>query len=340
MTFRGYGCVAVAAFLLLLTVCPVPAAVTGLSSAAPVVAAGVPNILQEKPKMQYTWKDFQKEGEKSAINDNWEEALSYYNKAEEVLIASDSGRSGETDTQLSELEAKKGLAYAALPGHEADEAAAYKKSEELRESGKKKMGLNPGCLIVTATFGSPLASEVQLVRNFRDDSIAKSYTGSRFMPGFNAWYYSFSPQVSMYIREHPVVKPVMQVLITPVLDIVLLAQTCWNLLSFSPELATITAIIVGSSLYGLVYVFPTVMACVWVARRRGWKGTGSRNIWPAAAAWGILLLLIVTGAAFSFDLLTTIASGLFVLATIIFIVAALSVWLSKYIGQNALAAGQ
>ena len=75
-----------------------------------------------------------------------------------------------------------------------------------------------GCLIVTATFGSPLASEVQLVRDYRDGTIRQSYTGSQFFMGFNAWYYSFSPAVADYIATHPLVKSVMQVCLVPLLD--------------------------------------------------------------------------------------------------------------------------
>jgi hypothetical protein len=44
--------------------------------------------------------------------------------------------------------------------------------------------------------------------------------------------------------------------------------------------------------------------------------------------------LIIAGVIFSSDLLTTIASGLFVIATIILVVAALSVSFSQYIGRK------
>lgn len=154
------------------------------------------------------------------------------------------------------------------------------------------------------------------------------------MPGFNAWYYSFSPQVSMYINEHPYVRPAMQLLIAPILQIVLFAQTCYSFLSFNPELATIVAIIVGSTLYGLIYVFPTAMAGAWIARRCGWRGRDFREMWPVCVVWGILLLLIVAGALFSLDFLTTIASGLFVVATIALVAGSLTLALSRYVGRN------
>jgi hypothetical protein len=255
-----------------------------------------------------------------------------------MLLFTDPDRSSGTERSLSNMESMKSSAFKQWGGHETEAAASARKSAELQATAKQKSEAEKkGCLIVTATFGSPLASEVQLVRNFRDESIVKSYTGSRFMPGFNAWYYSFSPQVSLYINEHPYVKPAMQVLITPILEIVLVAQTFYSFLSFNPELATIVAIIVGSTLYGLIYIFPTTMAGVWLARRSGWQGANIRSIWPAAVAWGILLILIMAGAVFSLDLLTTIASGLFVIATIFLVVAALSLSLSRYVGRKSAA---
>jgi hypothetical protein len=335
MTPRGCGCIFLLALLLALITIPAAATVGDPSVPVPLAAVGVPNFLQEKGKLQYTWDDFRADGDRAAASGNYEDAVKFYNKAEEMLVAADPSRSSTTDYSLGKLEQSKGLAYGNWDGHQAESDEAFHKSAELSETAKQKAkSEGSGCLIVTATFGSPLASEVQLVRSFRDDSIVKSYTGSRFMPGFNAWYYSFSPQVSMYINEHPVVKPAMQVLITPILQIVLFARACYSFLSFNPELATIAAIIVGSTLYGLIYIFPTVMAGIWVARRRGWNGVHIRSLWPAAVAWGLLLVLIMTGVALSQDMLTTIASGLFVIATIILTTGALSVSLSRYVGRK------
>jgi uncharacterized membrane-anchored protein len=126
----------------------------------------------------------------------------------------------------------------------------------------------------------------------------------------------------------------MRVLITPILQIVLIAQVMYSFLSFNPELATIAAIIIGSTLFGLIYVFPTAMAGMWIARLRGWDGGNIRRILPVAGVWSILLILIVTGSAFSLDLLTTVASGLFVVATIILTTGALLLSLSRYVGRK------
>jgi hypothetical protein len=321
--------------LLFIGMPPLLAASMDASPSAPLIAVGVPNLLQEKPKTQWDWADFRLEGEALMENGNYEDAITHFNQAEMMVATTSSQNSGAAEMQLATLEKLKGDSYAKWGGHEAEKQEAFERAAKYEAIAKEKGSIQDhGCLIVTATFGSPLASEVQLVRSFRDNSIVKSYTGSRFMPGFNAWYYSFSPQVSTYINEHPFTKPAMRVLITPILQIVLIAQVMYSFLSFNPELATIAAIIVGSTLFGLIYIFPTAMAGVWIARLRGWDGGNFRIIRPAAVVWGALLLLIVTGLSFSLDLLTTVASGLFVVATIVLTTGALLLSLSRYVGRK------
>jgi hypothetical protein len=328
--------VLVLACLILLVMPALTSAAVGSAPTVPLIGVGVPDILQEKSKLAYSWQDFKNDGEKALKNENYDEAIKNFDKAEGMLVAADPKRSAGTDNELSNLEARKGFTYANWDGHDAEEAAANQKATQLKASAKEKaQSSGSGCLIVTATFGSPMASEVQLVRDFRDGSIAKSYTGSRFMPGFNAWYYSFSPQVSLYINEHPHIKPLMQVFITPTLQIVLFAQACYSFLSFNRELATFTAILVGSTLYGLIYIFPTAMVGAWIARRSGWKGRNIRGMWPAVVAWITLLLLMIIGTVFSLDILTTITSGLIVVATIFLVVGSLTLGLSQYVGRKA-----
>ena len=326
----------VLACLSLLVMPALAAAAADSSPAVPLIGVGVPNLLEEKSKLTYTADDFKIAGQKAFDSGNYDDAVKYWTKTEEMLVAADPKRSYETDFELSKLEGLKVAAYAGWDGHDTEEAEANNNANKLHDSARTKAEASgSGCLIVTATFGSPLASEVQLVRDFRDGSIVQSYTGSRFMPGFNAWYYSFSPQVSMYINEHPLIKPFMQAFVTPTLQIVLLAQACYSFLSFNKEIATIAAILVGSALYSLVYIFPTAMAVAWIARRCGWSGRDIRSMWPAGVAWIALFLLMVAGTVFSLDLLTTLASGLFVVATIVLVAGSLTLGLSRYVGRKA-----
>jgi hypothetical protein len=81
-----------------------------------------------------------------------------------------------------------------------------------------------GCLIATATFGSELAPQVQLLREIRDNTILQTEYGSTFMTGFNQFYYSFSPAVSDYERENPVFKEAVRVTLTPLLTSLTLLQ--------------------------------------------------------------------------------------------------------------------
>jgi len=75
-----------------------------------------------------------------------------------------------------------------------------------------------GCLIATATFGSELAPQVQQLRELRDNTILSTESGISFMTGFNQLYYSFSPIIADFEREHPVFKEVVKLSITPMLS--------------------------------------------------------------------------------------------------------------------------
>jgi len=74
-----------------------------------------------------------------------------------------------------------------------------------------------GCLIATAAFGSEMASQVQFLRELRDNTILQTQSGTAFMTGFNQFYYSFSPAVADYERENPMFKEAVKVTLTPLL---------------------------------------------------------------------------------------------------------------------------
>ena len=74
-----------------------------------------------------------------------------------------------------------------------------------------------GCLIATATFGSELSPQVQMLREIRDNSLLQTQSGQSFMQGFNQFYYSFSPAIADYERQNPVFKEAVKVTITPLL---------------------------------------------------------------------------------------------------------------------------
>jgi len=77
---------------------------------------------------------------------------------------------------------------------------------------------NGGCLIATATFGSELSSQVQQLRELRDNHLLQTESGTLFMNSFNDFYYSFSPYIADYERENPIFKEIVKIGITPMIS--------------------------------------------------------------------------------------------------------------------------
>jgi len=81
-----------------------------------------------------------------------------------------------------------------------------------------------GCLIATATYGSELAPQVQLLREIRDNTVLQTQSGTSFMTAFNQFYYSFSPAIADYERENPAFKEAVKITLTPLLTSLTLLQ--------------------------------------------------------------------------------------------------------------------
>jgi len=75
-----------------------------------------------------------------------------------------------------------------------------------------------GCLIATATYGSELSQQVQMLREIRDNSLLQTELGSAFMKSFNQFYYSFSPSIADLERENPIFKEAVKLTIMPLLS--------------------------------------------------------------------------------------------------------------------------
>jgi len=75
-----------------------------------------------------------------------------------------------------------------------------------------------GCLIATATYGSEMATEVQQLRELRDNQLLQTASGKQFMGMFNDVYYSFSPIIADMEREHPLFKEAVKIAITPMIS--------------------------------------------------------------------------------------------------------------------------
>lgn len=75
-----------------------------------------------------------------------------------------------------------------------------------------------GCLIATATYGTELAPQVQLLREIRDSVLFSTNSGTAFMAGFNDFYYTFSPTVADWERQNPSFREIVKITIMPMLS--------------------------------------------------------------------------------------------------------------------------
>jgi hypothetical protein len=83
-----------------------------------------------------------------------------------------------------------------------------------QENGDQKDG---GCLIATATYGSELAPQVQLLREIRDNVVLDTNSGTSFMSAFNTFYYSFSPTIADWERQNSAFKETVKTVLSPML---------------------------------------------------------------------------------------------------------------------------
>jgi hypothetical protein len=116
------------------------------------------------------------------------------------------------------------------------------------------------CFIATATYGSEISPEVSLLRNLRDRKILHTLAGKSFMLAFNAFYYSFSPQVASYISSVPTLRDLMKILLYPLIGILYISDLTFSSLSFNGELAVAVAGIIAALGIGLVYFGPALLA--------------------------------------------------------------------------------
>ncbi|WP_415280682.1 CFI-box-CTERM domain-containing protein [Candidatus Nitrososphaera sp. FF02] len=180
------------------------------------------------------------------------------------------------------------------------------------QAGDNQTGTNTagdsqsGCLIATAAFGSELTPQVQFLRNFRQDYILSTASGSAFMGAFNSVYYSFSPQVAEYERGQPWMQATVRAAIYPLLGILHVAEKA-HFVASGGEAGAVAAGAVASSLIGAVYLWPAALAKP-VQRRFG-----------AALKVALLVLAgagaaIAAGMALADQAVLAIGTSLFVLA--------------------------
>jgi uncharacterized repeat protein (TIGR02543 family) len=68
-----------------------------------------------------------------------------------------------------------------------------------------------GCFIATAAYGTPMAKEIEILREFRDKYLMTNPVGK----GLVEFYYKVSPPIAEFITEHPSLKPIVRVGLLP-----------------------------------------------------------------------------------------------------------------------------
>jgi hypothetical protein len=70
-----------------------------------------------------------------------------------------------------------------------------------------------GCFVATAAFGADWATEVQVLRNFRDRYLINHAPGRVFI----AWYYRNGPVAASYLNQHAELKPLVRAALWPLI---------------------------------------------------------------------------------------------------------------------------
>jgi len=78
--------------------------------------------------------------------------------------------------------------------------------------GQKKIPLIPNlCFIATAAYGTPMAEEIEILREFRDAYLLTNPLGQALVD----FYYTVSPPIAEFITEHPSLKPIVRAWLLP-----------------------------------------------------------------------------------------------------------------------------
>ena len=171
------------------------------------------------------------------------------------------------------------------------------------------------CLIATAAFGSEVAPQVQVLREFRDGFVMKTFAGENFMKTFNAFYYSWSPYVARAEYENPALRDFIRIAIYPLIYSLEVSRIIAQPFSTIPEFAVLVSGIIASLLIGLIYISPILLTIILASR---WRKKSLPNIRKyyiiLALAFGLLLFSIAEVS--SITVVMMLGSAIIVLACI------------------------
>lgn len=118
------------------------------------------------------------------------------------------------------------------------------------------VGLKKGCFIATAAYGSPVAGEIDVLRDFRDQHLLANPVGEALVD----LYYQISPPMAEFVDDHPALKPVVRAGLVPVVAM--------STLAVSTTLAEKIAMVSSMALVSALLIF-------WFRRRA--RKVGSAN---------------------------------------------------------------
>jgi hypothetical protein len=107
-----------------------------------------------------------------------------------------------------------------------------------------------GCFIATSAYGTPMAKEIEILREFRDGYLLTNTLGQAFVD----FYYKLSPPIAEFITDHPSLKPIVRAGLLP--------AVAMSVVAVNTGPAEKIAIV------GLL-VLVSVALAVWASRRRG-----------------------------------------------------------------------
>jgi hypothetical protein len=106
------------------------------------------------------------------------------------------------------------------------------------------------CFIATAAYSTPMAEEIQILREFRDEYLLTNPLGRALVN----LYYKVSPSIAEFVTEHPALKPIVRAVLLPTVT--------------TSTIVVNTTPLEKIAIIGLVELVLVALA-VWIKRRRG-----------------------------------------------------------------------
>ena len=153
----------------------------------------------------------------------------------------------EIDWETLEQGAKGVTIYVDSDG---DGIIDYTFTSDSELTGDEFIPPSSACFIATAAYGTPMAEEIQILREFRDEYLLINPLGQALVD----LYYGFSPPIAEFITDYPSLKPIVRAALVPAVAVSTVVVNTTD---------TEKVAVVG------LLVLVSVTVAIWVIRRRG-----------------------------------------------------------------------